>query len=79
MRDGGPEARPPYLPSGYRLDETDRELVVLRRPDGSEAAAFLGLPYNSFREIAPSLPPHAVTPARFVYLRRKLLEWLSGR
>ena len=40
-----------------------------------EAAEFLGLPYSSFREIAPSLPRHAITPARFGYLRRELLEW----
>ncbi len=30
----------PYLPSGYRVDETDRELAVLRRPDSSEVAVF---------------------------------------
>jgi len=40
-----------------------------------EAAEFLGLPYSSFREIAPSLPRHAITPARFGYLRRELLRW----
>jgi hypothetical protein len=40
-----------------------------------EAAEFLGLPYSSFREIAPSLPRHAITPARFDYLRRELLAW----
>ena len=40
-----------------------------------EAAEFLGLPYSSFREIAPSLPRHAITPARFGYLSRELLEW----
>jgi hypothetical protein len=40
-----------------------------------EAATFLGLPYSSFREIAPSLPRHAITPARFGYLRRELLMW----
>ncbi len=38
--DGDRERRSPYLPSGYRLDETDRELIVLRRADGSEVAAF---------------------------------------
>ncbi len=48
-------------------------------PMTSEAADFLGLPYSSFREIAPSLPRHAVTPQRFVYLRRELLKWLSER
>ena len=34
---------------------------------------FLGLPYSSFREIAPTLPRHAITLARFGYLRRELL------
>ena len=41
----------------------------------TEAAEFLRLPYSSFREIAPSLPRHAITPARFGYLRRELLAW----
>ncbi len=41
MRDGGREARSPYLPTGYRLDDaTDPDFVVLRRPDGSEVAVF---------------------------------------
>ena len=40
MRDGGPDRRSPYLPSGYRLDETDPDEVVLRREDGSEVAAY---------------------------------------
>ena len=44
-----------------------------------EAAEFLGLPYSSFREIAPNLPRHAITPARFGYLRRELLEWGKDR
>jgi hypothetical protein len=44
-----------------------------------EAAEFLGLPYSSFREIAPNLPRHAITPARFGYLRRELLAWGRGR
>ena len=34
--DGDRERRSPYLPSGYSLDETDRELDVLRREYGSE-------------------------------------------
>ncbi len=46
--------------------------------NSEEAAAFLGLPYSSFREIAPSLPRHAITPARFGYLRRELLEHFRG-
>jgi hypothetical protein len=44
-----------------------------------ETAEFLGLPYSSFREIAPNLPRHAITPACFGYLRRELLEWGSER
>jgi hypothetical protein len=44
-----------------------------------EAAEFLGLPYSSFREIAPSLPRHAITPARFGYLRAELLAWGRDR
>ena len=47
--------------------------------DSKEAAKFLRLPYSSFREIAPMLPRHAVTPQRFVYLRRELLEWVLER
>ncbi len=44
-----------------------------------EAAEFLGLPYSSFREIAPSLPRHTITPARFGYLRRELLAHFKAR
>ena len=29
-----------FLPAGYRLDETDIDVVVLRREDGSFVAAF---------------------------------------
>jgi len=47
--------------------------------NSEEAAEFLGLPYSSFREIAPSLPRHAITPARFGYLRRELLAWGRGQ
>jgi hypothetical protein len=43
--------------------------------DSHQAAEFLGLPYSSFREIAPNLPRHAITPARFGYLRSELLAW----
>jgi hypothetical protein len=43
--------------------------------NSEEAAEFLGLPYSSFREIAPNLPRHAITPAHFGYLRRELLAW----
>ena len=44
-----------------------------------QAAEFLGLPYSSFREIAPSLPRHAITPARFGYLRRELIAHFRNR
>jgi len=44
--------------------------------DAREAAVFLRLPYSSFREIAPMVPRHAVTPQRFVYVRSELLAWL---
>lgn len=47
--------------------------------ESQEAAKFLKLPYSSFREIAPSLPRHHVTPSRIVYFRRELLEWLGER
>jgi hypothetical protein len=39
-RDGERERRSPYLPTGYRLDESDPDLAVLRREDGSEVAVF---------------------------------------
>jgi hypothetical protein len=39
--DNGPEEeRGPYLPSGYTLDETDPDVIVLRRSDGSGVATF---------------------------------------
>ena len=66
------------------VEERIREIVSLSDLDpdevygfmtSEEAAEFLGLPYASFREIAPNLPRHAITPARFGYLRRELLAW----
>jgi hypothetical protein len=69
-------------------EERIREIVSLSDLDpdevygfmnSEEAAAFLGLPYSSFREIAPNLPRYAITPARFGYLRRELLEWGKAR
>jgi hypothetical protein len=44
--------------------------------DSKEAAEFLRLPYSSFREIAITLPRHAITPQRFVYVRSELLALL---
>ena len=38
--DGEREMRGSYLPTGYYLDETDPDAVVLRRADGSEVATF---------------------------------------
>jgi hypothetical protein len=58
----------------FRIMEFDPD-EVYGFMNSEEAAKFLGLPYSSFREIAPSLPRHAITPARFGYLRRELLEW----
>jgi 2-iminoacetate synthase ThiH len=69
-------------------EERIREIVSLSDLDPDEvygfmnaveAAEFLGLPYSSFREIAPNLPRHAITPARYGYLRRELLEWGKDR
>lgn len=42
---------PGFLPAGYRLDETDPDVVVLRREDGSSVAAFgaLGATEGSIR------------------------------
>jgi hypothetical protein len=66
------------------VEECIREIVSLSDLDpdevygfmtSEEAAEFLGLPYSTFREIAPDLPRHAITPARFGYLRRELLAW----
>jgi hypothetical protein len=62
----------------FRVTEFDPD-EVLGPMDSKQAAEFLALPYNSFRELAPNLPRHAVTPARFVYLRRELLAWLGER
>ena len=39
--DGGSEGRSLYLPTGYSVDGlTDPDFAILRRPDGSEVAAF---------------------------------------
>jgi cytochrome P450 len=62
----------------FRVTEFDLD-EVFGFMTSEEAAEFLGLPYSSFREIAPNLPRHAITPARFGYLRRELLEWGKGR
>jgi len=42
MSDGQREDRTPYLPDGYSLDESDLDVAILHRPDGSEVAAFGG-------------------------------------
>jgi hypothetical protein len=49
------------------LARTARELKGIASDEWftfEEAAGFLGLPYSGFREIAPQLPRHAITPAR---------------
>ena len=70
------------------VEERIREIVALSDlgPEevygfmtSEEAAEFLGLPYASFREIASNLPRHAITPARYGYLRRELLAWGKER
>jgi predicted Zn-dependent protease with MMP-like domain len=58
----------------FRVTEFDPD-EVFGFMTSEEAAEFLGLPYSSFREIAPNLPRHAITPARYGYLRRELLAW----
>jgi hypothetical protein len=69
-------------------EERIREIVSLSDLDpdevhgfmtSEEAAEFLGLPYSTFRALAPNLPRHAITPARFGYLRRELLAWGKNR
>jgi hypothetical protein len=62
----------------FKVTEFDPD-EVLGFMTSEEAAEFLGLPYSSFREIAPNLPRHAITPARFGYLRRELLAWGKDR
>jgi hypothetical protein len=37
---GDRERRSPYLPAGYRVNESDPDFAVLRREDGSEVAMF---------------------------------------
>jgi hypothetical protein len=62
----------------YEISAFDPD-EVLGFMTSEEAAQFLGLPYSSFREIAPDLPRHAITPARYGYLRRELLAWGKDR
>lgn len=58
-------------------------MVPMVPMDSKQAAEFLALPYNSFRELAPSLAPslprHAITPARFGYLRRELPAYFGDQ
>ena len=63
------------LPTIIRFDLDEVHGYMASR----EVVAFSGFPYASFREIAPGLPRHAITPARFGYLRRELIEWGRGR
>jgi hypothetical protein len=62
----------------FRITEFDTD-EVFGFMSSEEAAQFLGLPYSSFREIAPTLPRHVVTPTRFGYLRRELLAHFKGK
>ena len=64
--------------AGFKSTEFDTD-EVHGFMTSEEAAAFLGLPYSTFREIAPALPRYAITPARFGYLRRELLAHFRDR
>jgi hypothetical protein len=45
---------PLRLPPGYGLDESDPDIVVLRRPDGTKVAVFsaLGATFESIQQAA---------------------------
>ena len=65
-----------------RIVEENRRLTDAQARevmDSKEAAEFLRMSWQSFREIAPTLPRHAITRGKFVYRRTELLEWLSER
>lgn len=47
--------------------------------NAKEAADFLRISESEFKRIAPSLPRHAVTERRYIYLRSELLAWLMRR
>jgi hypothetical protein len=47
--------------------------------DAKEAADFLRISESEFKRLAPSLPRHAVTERRYVYVRSELMRWLSVR
>ncbi len=47
--------------------------------DAREAADYLRLPYDQFKRLARSLPRHAVTERRFVYVRSEILEWVLSQ
>jgi hypothetical protein len=59
---------PPPLPSSYTLDESDPDIVVLRRSDGSFVAAFSAQGYTT----------EAVVEAAQEDYRRLLARRLSG-
>lgn len=60
---------------GAWAGEQGRELMNAR-----EAAEFIRMPYQRFRQIAPLLPRYPISERRYVYRRSELLEWvLSGR
>jgi PAS domain-containing protein len=63
-----PELPPPSLPSSYILDESDPDIVILRRSDGSFVAAFSALGYTT----------QAIIEAAQEDYRRLLARRLSG-
>lgn len=46
--------------------------------DSRGAARFLGLSYEAFRKVAPSLPRHEVEGVGYRYLRSELLAWVAA-
>lgn len=62
------------------LVEENRRLRESEGPeimDSKEAAEFLRTTWQSFRELAPSLPRHHKPGLGYRYRRSELLEWLS--
>jgi hypothetical protein len=57
-----------------RVEEACREVM-----NAGDAAEFLSMNRPDFNKLAPSLPRHQLSEARFVYLRSELLEWLMAR
>jgi hypothetical protein len=54
--------------------EEGREVMSARN-----AAEYMDMSIAAFNKLAPELPRHRLSEARFVYLRSELLEWLRHR